>query len=387
MQAIFAGSASCKGRFPAVVAVVVADAASVGGLAKTATHAASASVPFAEPSDYGDAPDIQVLLASEADWGENETCGPSALRHRAESTACIGQTLFKRIWSCIVSTYIDPHIHMISRVTDDYQRMAYAGCVAVTEPAFWAGFDRGTVDGFRDYFRHLTEVEPKRAAQFNIRHYSWLCINAKEAENVELSRGVIAVIPEFLNKPNVLGIGEIGLNKNTRNEAIVFQEHVDLAMKYNELILIHTPHLEDKYKGTRMIIDMLKQDRRVTPERVLIDHVEEHTVRHALDNGFWCAMTLYPTTKCTPQRAVDIIEMVGTDRIMANSAGDWGKSDPLAVPEFIQEMKRRGHAESAIRKVTYENPLAFFRQCARWQDWPVEDTTEKTKRKPAKAHA
>jgi hypothetical protein len=62
--------------------------------------------------------------------------------------------------------------------------------------------------------------------------------------------------------------------------------------------------------------------------------------------------------------------MVGTDRIMANSAGDWGKSNPLAVPELIQEMKRRGHPEEAIRKVVYDNPLAFFRQCARWQEWP-----------------
>src|SRR6266480_6468183 len=268
--------------------------------------------------------------------------------------------------------YIDPHIHMISRVTDDYQRMAYAGCAAVTEPAFWAGFDRGTVEGFRDYFHHLTEVEPKRAALFGIQHFCWLCINAKEAENVQLSREVIAMIPEFLNKPNVLGIGEIGLNKNTRNEATVFQEHVDLAMKTNELMLIHTPHLEDKYKGTRMIIDMLKGDGRVQPERVLIDHVEEHTARLALEAGFWCGMTLYPITKCTPQRAVDIIEMVGTERIMANSAGDWGKSNPLAVPEFILEMKRRGHPESDIRKVVFENPLSFWRQANNWKEWPPE---------------
>jgi predicted metal-dependent TIM-barrel fold hydrolase len=268
--------------------------------------------------------------------------------------------------------YIDPHIHMISRVTDDYHRMAQCGCVAVSEPAFWAGFDRGCANAFHDYFRQLTEYEPKRGAQFHIRHYCWLCINAKEAENVSLSREVIAMIPEFLGNPNVLGIGEIGLNKNTKNEATIFQEHVDLAMRTNELILIHTPHLEDKYKGTRMIIDMLQNDRRVKPERVLIDHVEEHTVRHALDGGFWCAMTLYPTTKCTPERAVDIIEMVGTDRIMANSAGDWGKSNPLAVPEFILEMKRRGHPESAIRKVVYENPLAFWRQSNNWKDWPAE---------------
>jgi predicted metal-dependent TIM-barrel fold hydrolase len=282
-----------------------------------------------------------------------------------------------------MSLYIDPHIHMISRVTDDYHRMAQCGCVAISEPAFWAGFDRGSAVAFHDYFRQLTEYEPKRAAQFHIRHYCWLCINAKEAENVSLSREVIALIPEFLKKPNVLGIGEIGLNKNTANEATIFQEHVDLAMKTNELILIHTPHLEDKFKGTHMIIDMLKNDARVKPERVLIDHVEEHTVRLAKDNGFWCAMTLYPTTKCTPARAVDIIEMYGSDRIMANSAGDWGKSDPLAVPEFILEMKRRGHPDSLIRKIVYDNPLAFWRQANNWREWPPEQAEVERNGAPA----
>lgn len=298
---------------------------------------------------------------------------PTGTFYKALCRKGIGDALF----------YIDPHIHMISRVTDDYHRMAQCGCAAISEPAFWAGFDRGSAAGFHDYFRHLTEVEPKRAAQFGIRHYSWLCINAKEAENVQLSREVIALIPEFLNRPNVLGIGEIGLNKNTRNEAIIFQEHVDLAMRTNELILIHTPHLEDKYKGTRMIVDMLKNDRRVDPARVLIDHVEEHTVRLALDGGFWCAMTLYPTTKCTPARAADILEMVGTDRIMANSAGDWGKSDPLAVPELILEMRRRGHGEDVIRKVVFENPLAFWRQCARWQPWENEVAPKSVSEKPS----
>ncbi|MEZ6067328.1 MAG: TatD family hydrolase [Planctomycetaceae bacterium] len=263
--------------------------------------------------------------------------------------------------------YIDPHIHMVSRVTDDYERMARMGCVAVSEPAFWAGFDRGSVDGFRDYFRQLTEFEPTRAKSVGIQHYTWLCINAKEAENVELSREVIAMIPEFLNQPGVLGIGEIGLNKNTPNECIVFREHLELAAKTNELILIHTPHLVDKYKGTRMIVDMLNERSDLSHDRVLIDHVEEHTVGVARDHGFWCAMTLYPTTKCTPARAADIIERYGDDRIMVNSAGDWGPSQPLAVPDFIQEMRKRGHSEAKIRKIVYENPLEFFRQCDRFQ--------------------
>ena len=79
--------------------------------------------------------------------------------------------------------YIDPHIHMISRTTDDYDRMAVAGCVAVTEPAFWAGYDRSSPQGFFDYFRQLTEHEPNRAADYGIKHFSWICINPKEAED------------------------------------------------------------------------------------------------------------------------------------------------------------------------------------------------------------
>jgi predicted metal-dependent TIM-barrel fold hydrolase len=266
--------------------------------------------------------------------------------------------------------YIDPHIHMVSRTTDDYKRMALAGCVMVSEPAFWAGFDRSGPEGFRDYFRQLTEYEAKRAALYGIEYRTWLCINAKEAENVELSREVIKLIPEFLDNPHVLGIGEIGLNKNTRNEATVFQEHLDLAAKTNELILVHTPHLADKYQGTRMILDMLRQDSRIEPGRVLIDHVEEHTIQPALEAGHWVGMTLYPITKCTPARAADMIEMYGTDRIMANSAGDWGHSDPLAVPELIFEMRARGHDEATIRKVVYDNPLTFFRQCRRFDFTP-----------------
>ena len=105
---------------------------------------------------------------------------------------------------------------------------ALAGCVAITEPAFWAGFDRGSVEGFRDYFLQLTEWEPKRAAAHGIAHYSWICINPKEAEDPGFAREVTALIPEFLKKPNVLGVGEIGLNKNSRNEKQIL---ADLNLK------------------------------------------------------------------------------------------------------------------------------------------------------------
>lgn len=260
--------------------------------------------------------------------------------------------------------YIDLHAHMASRTTDDYQKMALTGCVALTEPAFWAGFDRRSVDAFADYFSRLTDFEPKRAAQYGIQHYTWLCLNPKEGEDRALAQQVLELIPQFLDLPNVLGIGEIGLNRVTRNELATFVDHVDLAMRYEQLIHIHTPHLEDKFKGTKVIVDTLAADGRIEPGRVMVDHAEEHTIEMILGQGFWTGITLYPMTKVSPGRAVDLIEMYGSERICVASACDWGASDPVAVPQFIMEMRRRGHAESLIRKIVLDNPVEFLGQSA-----------------------
>lgn len=262
--------------------------------------------------------------------------------------------------------YIEPHAHMVSRVTDDYVNMAASGCAAICEPAFWAGFDRGSSAGFHDYFLQLTDYEPKRAAKYGIPHFCWLCINPKESEDVGLAKEVLSFIPEFLDRPNVLGIGEIGLNKNSRNELEVLEMHIDLAARHDQLILVHTPHLEDKLKGTRLTLDALRNNPRIRPERVIIDHVEEHTVGMVLDAGFWAGMTLYPGSKCSPVRAIDIIENYGPERLWMNSACDWGVSIPLSIPYTALEMRRRGHSAEAVDDVIYQNPLRFLSQCPKF---------------------
>jgi uncharacterized protein len=262
---------------------------------------------------------------------------------------------------------IDPHIHMVSRTTDDYQALAISGIHLITEPAFWAGFDRGTAEGFRDYFNQLTVAEPARAAKFGIKHYCWICLNPKEAEDLSLAEAVLKIIPEFLDRPTVLGIGEIGLNKNSRNELKVLERHVALAAERQELILVHTPHLEDKLKGTRLIMKTILSESRIDPGRVIIDHGEEHTIQEIKDNGFWVGLTLYPNSKCSPARAVDIIEQYGSDRIWINSAADWGISDPLATLKAADEMRMRGHSGALIQKIFYENPKAFLSQCPKFK--------------------
>lgn len=265
---------------------------------------------------------------------------------------------------------IDPHIHCVSRTMDDYERLAMSGVVAVSEPAFWAGFDRSSADSFEDYFRQLTEFEPSRARQVGIQHYTWICINAKEAQNISLAREVIDRIPSFLGRPNVLGVGEIGLNKNTRNESIVFMEQAQLALKHRQLILIHTPHLKDKYKGTMMILDMLREAG-ADPERVLVDHVEEHTVKPVLDRGYWAGMTLYPVSKMTPHRAADLLETYGAERLCVNAAADWGVSDPFNLHRCVLDYRARGHGEQELLDIFHNNPVRFFGQSGHFQLKPL----------------
>ena len=265
---------------------------------------------------------------------------------------------------------------MIARTTQDYERMARMQTVACCEPAFWAGYDRTSARAFHDYFTHITQFEPTRAAQYGIDHYCWICMNPKEADNLELSREVISFIPEFLDKPNVLGIGEIGLNKNTKNEMTVFEEQVELALKYNQLIWIHTPHLVDKLKGTKMMLDYLNGHKGVDPGRVTFDHSEEHTLKMILDSGFWASMTIYPVTKNSATRVIDAAEIYGLERLLVDASGDWGPSDPGTLHDAVFEMKRRGHKEKDVETLFYNNPCYFLGQCDKFRPKPLIDSKD-----------
>ena len=195
-------------------------------------------------------------------------------------------------------------------------------------------------------------------------------MNPKEAENPSLTRAVLGRMAEYFKKPTVIGVGEIGFHKTTRNEEEAFQAQVEMAIKHDQLILIHTPHLQDKVRGTKRTLEVLA-GMNVPPERVWIDHVEEHTIRAPLDAGYWVGFTLYPITKCSPKRAVDMLEMYGSERILVNSSADWGPSDPFTLQECVLEYRRRGHSLQEALEVFHNNPCRFLGQNPKWDIKPI----------------
>ena len=256
--------------------------------------------------------------------------------------------------------FFDPHVHMTSRTTDDYQAMADAGIVALIEPAFWLGQPRTGIDTFRDYYNSLIGWERFRASQFGIKHYCTIGLNSREANNEALAEKVMEILPLFLYKEGVVGVGEIGFDDQTAAEEKYYRLQLELAKEAGLPVQIHTPH-RDKKKGTTRSMD-IAIEHGLNPYTVIVDHNNEETVKEVLDRGFWAAFTIYPFTKMGNERMVAIVKQYGTERIMINSAADWGISDPLAVPKTAALMKEQCISDEAIRLVTYQNAITAFAQ-------------------------
>jgi predicted metal-dependent TIM-barrel fold hydrolase len=265
--------------------------------------------------------------------------------------------------------FIDPHIHMSARTTDDYERMAAAGIVAVIEPAFWLGQPRTSVGTYVDYLSSLVGWERFRASQFGIRHYCTIGLNSKEANNEALAEQVLDVLPLFLAKEGVVAVGEIGYDDQTEAEDKYFRAQLALAKELDLPVQVHTPH-RDKKRGTARSMDVALE-MGLEPVRVVIDHNNEETVAEVLDRGFWAAFTLYPQTKMGNERMVEIARRYGSTRVFIDSSADWGKSDPLAVPKTARLMLERGIPREDVEAICYGNALAAFGQCGRMQesDW------------------
>ena len=275
---------------------------------------------------------------------------------------------------------IDPHVHMTSRTTDDYAAMAQAGVVALIEPAFWLGQARTTLGSFKDYFSSLVGWERFRASQFGIQHYCTIGLNSREANNEALAEEVMEILPLFLGKENVVGVGEIGYDDQTDAEHKYFGLQLDLARETDLPVQIHTPH-RDKKRGTSRSMDIC-EEHGLAPSKVIVDHNNEETVEEVLERGFWAAFTIYPFTKMGNQRMVQIVREYGSDRIFINSAADWGISDPLAVPKTAALMRENNIAEQDIIKVCYQNALDAFGQSGRmkesdWLDGQLPDQSQK----------
>lgn len=263
---------------------------------------------------------------------------------------------------------IDPHTHMSARVTDDYERMALAGIEAVVEPSFWLGAPRTSPGTFRDYFELIVGWETQRAKQFGLDHFTCISMNPREANDTALAEQVLPLVEEYCQRETCVAIGEIGFDKQTDAEEAVLRAQMRIAKKYNLPALIHLPH-QFKQPGTQRTLKVA-QEEGLAPARTLFDHNTEETMPLFAGTEYWRGLTVYYVTKLTAERAANIVEQYGIERLLINSSCDWGHSDPLAVPKVVRELQRRGMPRDQIEQLVFWNPIQFFGQSDKWTFQP-----------------
>lgn len=263
---------------------------------------------------------------------------------------------------------IEPHIHTVSRTTDDLYRMAVSGIVACCEPSFFSGVYRRSPGSFEDYWEQVVSHETRRAREYGISHYAMVGLNPREAGS-PIARDVLKAMEPFLDRPSVIGIGEIGLEMMTPEEEDAFRIQLCMAEERRLPVMVRPPR-QNRKKGMERMISIIKGED-VTQERIVIGRNTGETIGLTLDKtACWAGLTVHHGERLGADEAVDIIERRGTERFIVSGAADWGSSDPLAVPKVAMLMRRRGFEEEAVRGLTFENPSKFLSSSGRFD---VED--------------
>ena len=260
---------------------------------------------------------------------------------------------------------IEPHIHMYSRTTDDYQAMYAAGIRACVEPSFWLGNDRRYAGTFFDYFRLILDFETVRARRFGIDHYCAIALNPKETEDTALANAVMDGMTEYLDHPRCVALGEIGFNNITKNEELAFVRQLHIAKERHMPVIIHLPH-NDKPRGAKRIAEIVRAEG-MNVDRVLIDHNTEETIGLSLETGCFAGMTVYPISKLTPERVSNIVKQFGSQRVIVDGSADWGISDPLSLVKVVEFMSTAGHSDDTIHDLVFRNAMALYSHSANWK--------------------
>ncbi len=260
---------------------------------------------------------------------------------------------------------IEPHIHMYSRTTDDYQAMYRAGIRACVEPSFWLGANRRYPGTFFDYFRLILEFETVRARRFGIDHFAAVSLNPKEADDAALADEVIAGLGAYLDHPRCVALGEIGFNAITPNEERAFVKQLQVAKERRLPVIIHLPHV-DKLRGTRRTAALVKEAG-LDPDLVILDHNTEDTMAVSRESGCYCGLTVYPISKLTPARVSGIVREFGGERLLVNGSADWGISDPLSLVKVAEFLEKDGHAAATVADLVFHNAMRFYGQSPNWK--------------------
>lgn len=252
--------------------------------------------------------------------------------------------------------YFDAHIHADVRSYEDFEAMALAG----VEKAVTCAHDvyrMSTSQVYLDHYDRLLRVETKLAARAGVELYVALGVHPSAIPRD--ADFLLEQLPELLKEEKVVAIGETGLELKDEREPRILERQLALALELDMPIIIHTPKKE-KAKAVKEILKLVDKSG-ITPERVMIDHLREESMKLAMNSGVYLGLSIQPPSKLSVEEAAEIVKKHGSSGFILSSDMSSIPSDPLALPRCALKLRGLGVSRAEVRRATYDNAAKFFK--------------------------
>jgi predicted metal-dependent TIM-barrel fold hydrolase len=249
---------------------------------------------------------------------------------------------------------IDAHLHADCRPVEDFKNMHIAGVNAIVSCAY-DPLDMKKSNVSFEHFDRIINRESKRVENEGIQLYCAVGVHPRAIpKDYEI---VIQHLPHYLEKDNVVAVGEIGLEHADELEQKVFIEQLKLADENEYNIIVHTPRT-NKLEVTEKIIELL--DEHICPKLVQLDHVDFTIIDSLIDKEYTLGITIQPL-KMSTEETVNMLEEYGYDKFVLDSDISYAPSNPMSLPETKHELEKKGINKNSIDKVMYKNVLKFHK--------------------------
>ncbi|MGD0171824.1 MAG: TatD family hydrolase [Halobacteriota archaeon] len=242
----------------------------------------------------------------------------------------------------------DTHAHMDTRPYEDFELMGVAGVTDVLTLAH-DPMRMSTADVLLDHFHKLAHGEVRRGAENGISVHVGLGVHPRSI-NAQVDE-TLRALPEYLSHPDVVAVGEIGLERCTDVEERVFRAQLEIDY-YPKVI--HTPR-RGKREALERIVAIVDD---VGAKDVVIDHIDPSTIDIALEAGTYVGITVQPG-KASVQDAVELIREYPEAKFVVNSDMSAQPSDCLSVARVLHALSLEGYADRG-QKACAQNGLDLF---------------------------
>jgi len=256
---------------------------------------------------------------------------------------------------------IDPHLHVDRMKGKEVETLSIAGVEGAVLPTPHMLQWIVSADTLFRMWRMFLEFEVQHSASLGIKVFVTLGVPFYGLDTESVAKA-LEKMPEYLDHPAVVGLGEIGMDAGIEDEERLFRRQLAIAKEHGKPVIVHTPTpMEPQAVDVcRQIIKVIESER-FPMDKVVFDHTGRESLSDRLNTGAMVGLSLC-YDKLRPEDAAEIVAEYPDRRgqLLINSEFGYAADGYYSVPRSVLSMRRLGLKRDVIEGVTWDNPKRFF---------------------------